>query len=235
MHTRTSLARDLRDLGVRAGDTLFVHSSFRSLGEVNGGAQTIVDALMDEIGEGLLLMPSVNLDGDHDARAARWDRDTTPSSVGWLTEFFRRMPGTVRSDHYSHSVAAHGREASKFVDGHRCDEGLPSPWDRPPWGLTYGTHSPMVRAHNRGGRLLMLGVDYLSSTYVHLVETIYWDEQRKFNRRATFVGLDRLRLGELWDRMGRVSWGRVGDAGCRLFDIRDYINALIGIVRRTAK
>ncbi len=34
MHTRTSLARDLRALGVGAGDTLFVHSSFKSLGEV---------------------------------------------------------------------------------------------------------------------------------------------------------------------------------------------------------
>ena len=50
MHTRTSLARDLRALGVRGGDTLFVHSSFRSLGEVAGGAQSVVDALMDAVG-----------------------------------------------------------------------------------------------------------------------------------------------------------------------------------------
>ena len=46
MHTRTSLARDLRALGVRAGDTLFVHSSFKSLGEVWPAARSrSVDAL----------------------------------------------------------------------------------------------------------------------------------------------------------------------------------------------
>ena len=233
MHTRTSLARDLRALGVCAGDTLFVHSSFKSLGEVSGGVQSVVDALMDAIGDGLLLMPSFNLDGGRDWRAAHWDPQTTPSSVGWLTEFFRLLPGTVRSDHYSHSVAARGREARSIVDGHRRDEGLPSPWDRPPWGRTYGTHSPMVRARDRGGRLLMLGVDYHSSTYVHVVETMWWEERRQSDPRAAFVGLDRPRLGALWDRTGRLSRGRVGDAGCRLFGIRDYVDTLLGVVRST--
>ena len=27
--------------------------------------------------------------------------ETTPSTVGWLTEHFRRQPGVFRSDHYS--------------------------------------------------------------------------------------------------------------------------------------
>ena len=233
MHTRTSLARDLRALRVRDGDTLFVHSSFKSLGEVAGGAQSVVDAMMDAVGDGLLLMPSFNLDGGRDWRAASWDLQTAPSSVGWLTEFFRRMPGTVRSDHYSHSVAARGRDAASFVDGHRREEGLPSPWDRPPWGRTYGTHSPMIRARDRGGRLLMLGVDYHSSTYVHVVETMWWEERRQPDPRARFMGLDRPRLGALWDRMGHQRRGLVGDAGCRLFGIRDYVDTLLGVVRGT--
>ncbi len=233
MHTRTSLARDLRALGVRGGDTLFVHSSFRSLGRVAGGAQSVVDSLVNAAGDGLLLMPSFNLEGDRDERAARWDPATTPSSVGWLTECFRRMPGTVRSDHYSHSVAARGRDAAGVVDGHRRTEGLPSPWDRPPWGRTYGTHSPMIRARERGGRLLMLGVDYQSSTYVHVVEAMWWAERRQWDPEAAFAGLHRPGLGALWDRTGRVLRGCVGDAECRLFGIRDYVDTLLGIVRST--
>lgn len=235
MHTQDSLTRDLRALGVRAGDTLFVHSSFKSLGAVAGGAQAVVGALLDAVEDGLLLMPSFNLDGGRDRRAARWDPAATPSSVGWLTEFFRRLPGTVRSDHYSHSVAAHGRDAAAIVDGHRRAEGFPSPWDRPPWGRTYGTHSPMIRARDRGGRLLMLGVDYRSSTYVHVVEAMWWAERRRSDPAAPYAGLDRPRLGALWDRTGRLRRGRVGSAECRLFGIRDYVDTLLGVVRGTGR
>ena len=56
------LTCDLRRLGVEAGDILFVHSSFKSLGPVEGGAESVIQALEDALGpEGLLLMPSFNL------------------------------------------------------------------------------------------------------------------------------------------------------------------------------
>ena len=111
MHTCSDLARDLKDLGVEPGDTLFVHSSFKSLGPVQDGAGTVVGALEESIGpRGLLLMPSFNL-VEGERRAETWDPETTPSTVGWITEYFRRLPGTHRSNHYSHSVAARGRGA----------------------------------------------------------------------------------------------------------------------------
>lgn len=232
MHTRTSLAGDLTALGVRPGDILFVHSSFKSLGEVEGGAGAVVGALMDALGErGLLLMPSFNL-VDRDDRAKTWDPQTTPSTVGWITEYFRRMPGTVRSDHYSHSVAARGHRAEEFVDGTHGQEGMDSPWDREPWGKTYGTESPMYRAYEEGGKLLMLGVDYHSSTYVHLVEVMFWNRRREKTPQAQYTWLDRDKLGEWWDRNGRLSRGKVGDADCRLFSIRDYVDTLLQEVRR---
>ena len=105
-----------------------------------------------------------------------WNLETTPSTVGWLTEFFRQMPDTYRSDHYSHSVAARGKDAKAFVSTHLSREGYKSPWDIEPWGKTYGTHSPMQKAYKADGKLLMLGVDYNTSTYVHFVEVLYWDE-----------------------------------------------------------
>lgn len=230
-HTIESLADDLAALGVEFGDVLFVHSSYRSLGAVDGGAATVVAALERAVAPGgLVLMPSFNLI-QRDLRASTWRRDTTPSTVGWLTEFFRKMPGTVRSDHYSHSVAARGRGAAEFVEGHRSKEGMDSPWDLPQWGKTYGTDSPMMRAYAAGGKVLMLGVDYHSSTYVHVVEVMRWNEARRSDPTALFIFADRDRLGAEWDALGRLRRGRVGDADCRLFPIRDYVDTLLGIIR----
>ena len=164
-------------------------------------------------------------------RARAWDRERTASSVGWLTEFFRQMPGTSRSDHYSHSVAVRGMGAGRFVADHLSNDGLMSPWDRAPWGRTYGSNSPMIRAYDRDGKILMLGVDYQSSTYSHVVEVMYWNERLSIDPNASFVWLDRDRLGEVWEQMGSMMTGKIGDAECRLFRIRDYVDGLLTVVR----
>jgi len=115
-HSQETLVQDLRGLGLEAGTTIFIHSSFKSLGPVTGGAGTVISAFKDVVGsKGLILMPSFNL---VEKRAETWDIETTPSTVGWLTEFFRQMDGTFRSDHYSHSVASSGKRASDFVADH---------------------------------------------------------------------------------------------------------------------
>jgi len=227
MHTREELTNDLRELGVESGDILFIHSSFKSLGPVDGGAGAVIGALEDAVGpDGLILMPSFNLvEGDN--RAKTWNIVTSPATTGWLTEFFRQMTGTYRSDHYSHSVAARGRDAREFVNDHLSREGMESPWDIEPWGKTYGVHSPMMKAYVANGKILMLGVDYHSSTYVHLVEVKYWHRLREKDPKAEYRWLKRPELGEFWDRTGSLRRGRVGEAQCRLFRIRDYVEALL--------
>ena len=231
-HTAESLRQDLRNLGISASDTLFIHSSFKSLGPVAEGAGAVIQALEKTVGpSGLILMPSFNL-VDRDRRAATWDLSATPSTVGWLTEYFRRMPETHRSDHYSHSVAARGYAASAFVADHRDGAGWKSPWDQLPWGKTYGSNAPMVRAYKCSGKLLMLGVDYESSTYLHLVEVMLWNQHLEDNPEAAYIRLDRKHLGAYWDRMGRLNRGQVGGADCRLFEIRDYVDTLFAHASR---
>lgn len=227
-HTLETLGRDLRALGVGPGDTLFIHSSFRSLGRVDGGALTVVRALENATNPGgLILMPSFNLLEDNRLRAETWDPDTTPSTVGWLTEFFRTLPGTYRSDHYSHSVAARGSNARAFVDGHRDRSGRSSPWDRDPWGKTYGDNSPMVRAYGVDGKVLMLGVTYETSTYIHLVEVICWHRRLENEPDAAYGRINRPAMGAFWEESGELNRGPVGDAGCRLFPIRTYVDTLV--------
>lgn len=239
MNTGTTNARqlthDLHLLGVTGGDILFVHSSFTSLGPVKGGAASVIEALEEAVGsDGLLLMPGFNLVGTKergkkkaDARAGTWDIATTPSTTGYLTEFFRKLPGTVRSDHYSHSVAARGKGAEALVTEHRCRDGLPSQWDREPWGKTFGTRSPMAKAYRRGGKLLFVGTDHKSSTYIHFVETLLWDRVRRERPDAPFIALNRQALGERWDRDGEQKTGTVGRARCRLMSIRTYVDTLL--------
>ena len=232
-YTREKLIQDFSHLGIEKADILFIHSSFKSLGQVAGGADTVISALEAVIGQdGLILMPSFNLLPSREERVGSWDVEKTPSTVGWLTEFFRQMPGTYRSDHYSHSVAARGKGAEKFVADHlRCD-GYQSPWDYPPWGKTYGTHSPMFRAYKANGKLLMLGVDYETSTYIHLVEVIYWNKRLADHAEANFIGLNRPKLGAFWDGLGNLRRGKVGDSDCRLSNIKTYVDTLLAEVER---
>ena len=230
-HTRQKLVQDLGNLGVGSGDMLFVHSSFKSLGSVEGGAETVIGALEEVLGPyGLLLMPSFNM-VEPERRAPTWNISTTTSNVGWLTEFFRRMPGTSRSDHYSHSVAARGKEAGALVADHLSREGYVSPWDLEPWGHTYGLRSPMYRAWQAGAKILMLGVDYESSTYIHLVEVIHWNRHLQCDP-AAYPSTDRVALGAYWERAGCLQRGDVGDAECRLFPVQDFVSLLLKEVER---
>jgi len=55
--TRQDIEEGLRKLGLGPGDAVEVHSSLTSSGRVEGGAATVVDALMQVVGEeGTLLM-----------------------------------------------------------------------------------------------------------------------------------------------------------------------------------
>jgi aminoglycoside 3-N-acetyltransferase len=57
MHTREQLAGDIRKLGIDPGDTVMLHASIRSVGEVAGGPDQIHLALKDVLSpQGTLLM-----------------------------------------------------------------------------------------------------------------------------------------------------------------------------------
>ncbi len=231
-HTREKLVNDLKALGVQEGDELFIHSSFKSLGEVECGAATVIQALEDAVGKnGTILMPSFNLVKED--REKIWDVNTTPSTVGYLTEFFRKMPGTYRSDHYCHSVAARGNRARYFVDGHRGATGMKSPWDNPNYGCDFGDESPFVKLYKTpNSKILMIGVDYHSSTFCHFVEVKYWNERLASDPKAEYIWLWREKLGEYWDSVGNLNQGKIGNADSRLFKIKDFVDKLLDAVKK---
>ncbi len=65
---------------------------------------------------------------------------------------------------------------------------------------------------------------------IHLVEVLYWNRRLAENPDAPYRGIDRPILGAFWDANGDLRRGAVGDADCRLFDIRAYVDSLLAEV-----
>ena len=54
------LKDDLRAIGVREGDSILIHSSYKSMGGIEGGIKTLIDALLAVIGDkGTLIAPTL--------------------------------------------------------------------------------------------------------------------------------------------------------------------------------
>ncbi|KKO64972.1 SPBc2 prophage-derived aminoglycoside N(3')-acetyltransferase-like protein YokD [Janthinobacterium sp. KBS0711] len=137
--TRAGLAADLARLGIAPGDTLFVHSSLKSLGYVEGGAPAVIHALQDAVGpQGTLLLPTYYLPGGTvRATCAMPDYVFDPrhhgTHMGRLPEVFLASAGVRRSIHPTHSVSAWGRHAVHLIEAHHHAPsifGMDSPWQR---------------------------------------------------------------------------------------------------------
>jgi len=152
--TRQDLVRDFRRLGLKPGMTVMVHSALSTIGEVEGGADTVIDALLEVLGpQGTLVMPTMG-------GAEVWNHETTPSTIAILTERWRQRPESIRSWHPTHSVAAGGKQAEFLVEGH-----LEAP-------TPYGEGTPYVKNMDLGGYVLLIGVDQDRNTTLHSLEAL---------------------------------------------------------------
>ena len=161
--TGEQIVADLRRLGIGPGDVVFVHSSLRSLGYVEGGAAAVLDAMWEAIQPGgTLVIPTFYMLGTILGTCRDPDYVFDPrklgSNLGALPDTFLKRPGVRRSIHPTHSVSALGPQADFIVrDHHRA----PS---------TFGEGSPWHRFTELNGKLLGLGISMGPVTYYHHVE-----------------------------------------------------------------
>ncbi|KES04210.1 aminoglycoside phosphotransferase [Streptomyces toyocaensis] len=237
--TRATLTPQLRELGVRPGGILLVHSSLSSLGWVNGGPVTVVHALLDALGpDGTLVVPTQS---GHLSDPALWqappvpeewwgairatmpayDPLTTPSrGVGVIPETVRTWPGARRSAHPQTSFAAVGPRAAEIVAGHATDCRL-------------GERSPLATLERLAARVLLLGAGYDSCTAFHLAEYRVPTPRVEVGRpgpdgweTVTEVSISSERFDELghdFERDRPVVRGRAGAAEARLFPLADAV------------
>jgi aminoglycoside 3-N-acetyltransferase len=157
--TREQIATDLSRLGLQSRDVVFFHSSLRSLGWVEGGAEAVIDAFLDVVGpEGLVIAPTLTFTfAEGDLARYAFDPTETPSRVGRITEALWRRPGAHRSGHPTHSIAAIGTRAEELVVGHEHIS-------------TFGSTGPYRRYVDWGAKILFLGVDLRCNTTLHAIE-----------------------------------------------------------------
>lgn len=152
----------LRGLGIGRGSTLLVHSSWDAIKANSFRPLDLIEFLTDLVGpSGTIAMPSYTNLAMRDG--VSFDVDRAPSSAGWITEIFRRMPGVIRSANVSHPVCALGPQASFLVDQHHLGS---TPWDE---------YSPYFRIGAvRDSWVVGIGVghDLRVTTSLHCVEGV---------------------------------------------------------------
>jgi aminoglycoside 3-N-acetyltransferase len=155
MLTFEQLLDGFRSLGVTEGDTLLVHSSYKSFGEVDGGPATVNRALEAALGvEGTLIMPTFNFDFN---KGSPWDVRTTPSKMGVLTELVRTDPRAKRVFHPFYSFAILGRHAGMLGSLR--------------YKSAYERDSVFGKLRDLDGKIMVIGLSYNNSmTFFHHIE-----------------------------------------------------------------
>ncbi len=229
--TRDDIVRDLRAVGVGPGMTIMVHSSLSAIGRVEGGAETVIAALIEAVQPGgTVAMPAMS-GGDV------FDLATSPSNVGTVTEAFRHWPGVARSFHPTHSACAIGPKAEYL---------LRDTLDQP---TAVGSESPWGRLSRLPeGYVLLLGVDQDRNTLLHhpeelvrapylsTIERRYRDESGVVRTKTIelfpgphrdFIGLEPLLVEGKAMRIGKV-----GKAVARLMHAGTTVDIVVDALRR---
>lgn len=264
MWSRQELADAFRALGVAPGDVVMVHASVRAVGPVAGGPDQIHLALKDALTDtGTLMMYASCPDGYDDVGRGYLSAteeqeliDKLPAFDAWtaraardngtLVEFLRTSPGVLVNDHVARFVAR-GRHARNLLDGQ-------------PWDYAYGRGSALERFVDLGGKVLLLGCDHDTVTFLHYAEHIV-DIPGKHIARFQVPVLEN--GARVWkpmaeidtsDRGAHPSWpprffariadgyiakagiasGRVGHAECFLLDARGLLAHALDEMRAAA-
>ncbi|WP_040320327.1 aminoglycoside N(3)-acetyltransferase [Aeromicrobium marinum] len=237
MLERADVAQQLRDVGLRPGDLVFLHVSLRAVGPVDGGADGLIDALQDVVGPaGGLVMVLGSPEG------VAFDPATTPvdPEMGVLAEVFRTRPDVRVGRHPASRLAAWGAAVP--------------PLHPEPWHDYYGPGSPLQRFTEAGVRVLRLGADADTVTLTHWAEYVVdLPEKARVARTYVLAGGSEHLISSLDDSDGIAQWadgdyfaqvlldfvaagraraGRVGGARAELLDGPEFVDFAVDWMRR---
>jgi aminopeptidase-like protein/aminoglycoside N3'-acetyltransferase len=164
-YREADLVTELKRAGVGAGDTLFVHTAIEALGQAQDcdSAETqrlLLRSLQTVVGpQGTILVPTYTFSF---CKQEIFDVNRTPTDGGpWspsadFLEYFRSLPGVIRSRDPIHSIAALGPMADNLVGN------VPN--------TCFGDDSVFDRLLKIGGKICMIGVGLEEATFRHFVE-----------------------------------------------------------------
>lgn len=230
-YTKEELVDMIERMGIEPTDSVMIHFSMKAIGDVDGGADTVLDAWMEYLKDGLLMLPTHTWKQmGEDYRI--FDVKTEPSCVGILTNLFRLRAGVVRSLHPTHSIAAYGKRAREYVAG---EELIDTP------GKAGGC---WAKLEDVGAKILLIGVGHERNTFIHaLEESMQVPERmteepteffirledgtmlrrsmyRHYNRNEPHVSEHYPKLARAFEECGATRKVKFGDADCILCDAR---------------
>lgn len=130
--TKDDIEEGLRELGLERGAVVGVHSSLSSFGYVEGGADAVIDAILDTVGpEGSVVFPTYSNNRrdlertpDEIEMGVTWKYKVLPYDpkeascwTGRIPDTFRRREGVVRGTNPTHSLSAVGPEKHGLARG----------------------------------------------------------------------------------------------------------------------
>ncbi|MBN2311355.1 MAG: AAC(3) family N-acetyltransferase, partial [Candidatus Hydrogenedentes bacterium] len=154
------LTAQLRDLGVRAGDTLFVHTGLRATRLARHEVPNLLAAYLRAVGdEGAVFFPTHTYCFKSMPGVAPYHLDMPcVPGVGVWPELTRRIPGVTRSLQPTHSNAGIGADVDRILGDHADFEPV-------------GVGSPLDKHYLANDKVLLIGCGFESCTALHLAET----------------------------------------------------------------
>jgi aminoglycoside N3'-acetyltransferase len=241
--THDRLVAGFGELGLAPGTLVMVHSSLSAFGHVEGGAEAVIAALLAAIApDGTLVLPTL-CQRDKERREETWDIARSPSDVGKITEVFRTWPGAIRSDHFTHSVAALGPLAEEITSGHATAYGRPGPWGE----RAFGHGSPWERLVEHNALYCFLGVSFRVHTLRHFIQSLVLEDTiarlhspASEELRAQAAGWNKPGLFPWWNgeqeeealaALGLIRYVEIGAAMCRSIPARTDVDTLLQLIR----
>ena len=241
MVTKQDIISSFKELGVLPTDILLVHSSLKSFGYVDGGAETVIEALKEVVCDGTLVMPALR-QKNFDKAYVDWNVFTTPSDVGLITETFRKSKGVLRSNQETHSVCAFGKDAKYITEGHSTG--------KPRFGsfgdYAFGHNSPWERMYELGAKVAFIGIDMTYNTFKHYCEQknsndildklpsdIKAQAQSELHLYGdkggvVWFGHSGPKAQEFLTNMNKIRYTKCGDATLTSYNVKEYVDIMCG-------
>lgn len=242
MFRKEELKNQIKAMGVVPTDTVIIHTSLKKIGEVEGGADTVIDAFKECLSEGLFLVPTHTWD-EIGPKQPVYNVKTSVPCIGVLPTVAAFRKDGVRSLHPTHSMWATGRGAAEFVAGEEKAESPTPPtfaWDR---------------LAEVNARILLLGVGNDKNTFIHSVDevldipdrlsdkffeaTIVDSEGKEYKHpyrghhcsRSDDVSQQFVNFDKAFIELGAMSFGKFGNAEVRIVDAAKAKEILIKILK----
>lgn len=238
--SKNELVAFFKQIGLKKEMCVEVHASLSSFGFVIGGAQTVIDALIETVGYEGTIACVINYDSF--SEPSRWqyppisidleqkvrdnmpvlNREASDNNTGSIVENLRRRPGSLCSLSPTCSYVAWGKYARLICT-------------RQPLNFALGENSPTSHLYDLDAYVLLLGVDYDKCTLMHLAE--YRSQFRPIIIEGAKVEIDNKpvykkyleldidseifnEVGAFLERDNKVNKLKINDSICRLFSGR---------------